>query len=365
MKVDYAGLIEETLPSGSMRYRVRPRGERKRRIKIHCGPDHEDFQRQYLAARNGEQPEPLKTASEYAVPRSIGWLVHVYLEYLEKRVAAKTFSGKTLKKKRNLLNKLLDNPDRVMMIPHSRLSEMHDDMMATPAQADAFIEATAVMYDWAMEKKRRYVSSNPARGIEKIYEKGEGATPWKGVHIRQFFAVHKLGTKPHVAMSILLWTGCRIEDTTILGRRNECKVLELIDGERVEFEAVRWQPSKKGSTEVMVPLLAPLKEATRAPKIQGNTYLLGRGGKPYASGDSASAMFKTWCVEAGLPQLSAHGVRKGLAELLAELGCTQYEIMAIHGHSEAKTSEVYTRRVERWNLARKAMERVDVSHAWS
>jgi len=38
--------------------------------------------------------------------------------------------------------------------------------------------------------------------------------------------------------------------------------------------------------------------------------------------------------------------------------------MNILGHSEAKTSEVYTRRVERWKLALGAMDRVNVSHAW-
>ena len=78
-----------------------------------------------------------------------------------------------------------------------------------------------------------------------------------------------------------------------------------------------------------------------------------------------SAMFKRWCIDAGLPKLSAHGVRKGLAELLAELGCSQYEIMAILGHSEAKTSEVYTRRVERWKLALGAMNKVDAEQIWN
>lgn len=354
MKVDFPGLLIEPLPSGQTRYRVRPRGYPKKRIRIFCAPGDEDFQRQYLAARAGEQPEPLKVASEYAVPRSIGWLVNAYFEHLEKRVKAKTSSPKTLKKKRNLLNRLLTDPDRVMLIPQEKLIEMKDDMAATPAQADAFIEAVAVMYDWAI--KRKHVRSNPARGIEKVYEKGEGATPWRAADVKQFFARHRKGTKAHVAMSVLLWTGCRIEDTIILGRSHEC----TIDG----IQALRWQPLKKGSSEVSVPLLPPLLDATRAPKVQGATYVLGRGGKPYASGDSASAMFKRWCVEAGLPNLSAHGVRKGLGELLAELGCSQYEIMAIHGHSEAKTSEVYTRRVERWKLALKAMKRVNVSHAW-
>ncbi|MDW6020334.1 hypothetical protein SAZ10_01005 [Mesorhizobium sp. BAC0120] len=75
---------------------------------------------------------------------------------------------------------------------------------------------------------------------------------------------------------------------------------------------------------------------------------------PFSSGDSMLAMFKGWCQAAGLSHLLAHGARKG---------CSQYEIMSILGHSEAKTSEVYTRRVERWKLAKAAIERVNVSHA--
>jgi len=354
VRVDYPGLIREELPSKQVRWRVRPEGNPKKRIKIHCGPGDEDFQRQYLAARRGEVPEPLKKASEYARPKSISWLVNTYFEYLEERVKAGTTSAKTLKKKRNLLNRLLDHPNREMLIPQEKLIEMQDGMGATPAQADAFIEAIGVMYDWAM--KRKYVRENPARGIEKIYIKGDGATPWKAADVRKFFACHKLGAKPHVAMSVLLWTGCRIEDLTILGRGHEC----TIDG----VEALRWTPLKKGSSEVSIPILPPLKTATRAPKVQGATYLLGRGGKPFSSGDSMSAMFKRWCKDAGLGHLSAHGVRKGLAEVLAELGCSQYEIMAILGHSEAKTSEVYTRRVERWKLALGAMDKVVASTPW-
>lgn len=354
MELKYPGLTRELLPSKAVRWRVRPEGKRTKRIKIHCGPEQEDFQRQYLAARRGETPEPLKTASEYAKPLSIGWLVNAYYEYLQERVKAGTTSAKTLKKKRNLLNRLVERPDKEMFIPREKLIGMQDKMGSTPAQADAFIEAVGVMYDWAM--KRKHIAENPARGIEKIYVKGDGAKPWKAADVKQFFAHHTAGKKAHVAMSVLLWTGCRIEDTTILGRGHEC----VIDG----IEALRWTPLKKGSSEVCIPLLPPLKEATRAPTVQGKTYVLGRGGKPFSSGDSASAMFKRWCVDAGLPELSAHGVRKGLAEVLAELGCSQFDIMAILGHSEAKTSEVYTRRVERWKLALAAMERVNVSQAW-
>ena len=354
MKIDYPGLIEETLPSGSKRHRVRVRGNRKKRIRIYAPPGHPEFEKQYHAARAGEQPAPLKEASDYARSGSIAWLKAKYLEHLQARVEAGLTSPKTLKKKRNLLERFTVETDRVAVIPTTKLVEMRDEMMATPSQADAFIEAVSVMYTWA--KKVGHISENTAKGIDKIYTKGAGAQPWTAADVKQFFARHKRGTKAHVCLSILLWTGCRIEDTTILGRKHECTIQGV--------EAIRWQPLKKNSTEVVIPLMPMLKNAVRAPTVQGQTYLVGRGGRPYSSGDSASSIFKLWCRQAGLPDLSAHGVRKALAELLAELGCTEYEIMAILGHSEARTTQVYTRGAERWRLAKTAMDKVKVSHAW-
>lgn len=354
VKIEFPGLIRQVLPSGSVIYRVRPKGDHRKRIQIFAVPGDDDFSRQYAVARRGEKPKPLVKPSEQAQPNSIGWLVNAYFEYLEGRVKAGTTSAKTLKKKRNLLKRLIIDPDKRMQIPRERLIEFQDEMGATPAQADAFIEAVGVMYEWALERK--YIKENTAKGIGPIYRKGDGATPWKAADVNAFFKVHKPGTKPYVAMSVLLWTGCRIEDLTVLGRSYEC----VIDG----VEALRWTPLKRGSSEVCIPLLPPLKAAVRTPTVVGETYVLGRGGKPYASGDAMSAMFKRWCKDAGIGHLSAHGVRKGLAEVLAELGCSQYEIMAILGHSEAKTSEVYTRRVERWNLAKTALERVSASGTW-
>ncbi len=224
MKVDYPGLIRQELPSGSVVYRVRPKGQHSKRIQIYAAPGDEDFSRQYHLARRGVKPEAVKKPSEQEIPGSIGWLVQAYFEYLEERVKASTTSAKTLKKKRNLLNRLLVDPDKKMQIPREKLIEMQDGLGATPAQADAFIEAVGVLYDWALERK--YIKENTARGIRSIYTKGDGATPWKAADVKKFFATHKVGTKPHVAMSILLWTGCRIEDLTTLGRKFECVIEE-------------------------------------------------------------------------------------------------------------------------------------------
>lgn len=263
-------------------------------------------------------------------------------------------SEKTLKAKRYYLGPLLRQPDKVMLIPTHKLEEMRDDMSIHPAQADGFIETMRVMYDWA--KRRKYIGENPALGIERINKKSKGATPWSVADVRQFLDYHREGTKPHAALHVLLWTGCRIDDLTHLGRHNETTVNGI--------HAIKFQPKKRGSAEVMVPLAPALKRATRAQKIQGKTYILGSGGNPYSSGDSMSVMFIRWCRQAGLENRSAHGIRKAVGEILAELGCTQYEIMEVHGHTESRTSEVYTKGVQRWRLAEGAMKKMIESNEW-
>lgn len=87
--------------------------------------------------------------------------------------------------------------------------------------------------------------------------------------------------------------------------------------------------------------------ARRAAKVQGETYLLNAKGVPFSTPDSLGAMFRRWCNDAGLDKRSAHGVRKAAGHLLAQEGCSQYQIMTIHGHTQAQTSEVYTRGAER------------------
>lgn len=39
VEINYPGLLIEPLPSGAKRFRVRPEGNPKQRIRIHCGPE--------------------------------------------------------------------------------------------------------------------------------------------------------------------------------------------------------------------------------------------------------------------------------------------------------------------------------------
>ena len=101
-------------------------------------------------------------------------------------------------------------------------------------------------------------------------------------------------------------------------------------------------------------MLPPLAKAIASVPVIGETYLLTAAGQAFGNAKSLGQRFSVWCKEAGLIGLSAHGVRKAVGHLLAEAECTQYQIMTIHGHTQAKTSEVYTKGVERWGLAKDA-----------
>ena len=342
------------MPSGATRYRVRVKRNKAKRITLTLTPDDAGFYEQYLAARAGEAPEASTALSETITRHSLAWLVAAHLEDYQRKVDQGHNSQKTLNKKRYLLNPLLRFDDMKMIVPKPVLIKWRDEKGETPAQADALMEGLRVMYDWAIE--RDIVDTNPAREIKRIAKRGKGAQPWSIDDVRQFLKHHPIGTKPHAAFYVLLWTGCRINDLTHLGRGNELE----IDG----VPAIQFQPTKKGSAEVTLPLAPDLVKATRAMKVQGKTYILGRGGRPYASGDVLSGMFIRWCREAGLENRSAHGIRKALGEILAELGCTQYEIMSVHGHNETRTSEVYTKSVSRFRLAQSAFNKLESGGGW-
>lgn len=63
----------------------------------------------------------------------------------------------------------------------------------------------------------------------------------------------------------------------------------------------------------------------------------------------------------GINNRSIHGLRKSCAAILAELGCSSKQIMAITGHSSIKEVERYTREAEQDRLAIEAMSAWETS----
>jgi integrase len=88
-------------------------------------------------------------------------------------------------------------------------------------------------------------------------------------------------------------------------------------------------------------------------------YLVTVQGRPYASPEAFSKWFKRQCVAAGLPQCTAHGLRKAGATFAAEHGATEHQLMAMYGWDSPKQAALYTRAADRKRLAADAMHLVD------
>ncbi len=350
MNIKYPGLVQEKLPSGATRYRVRVEGMPNKRISLSVTPDHPQFSEIYYAARAGVKISPETAPEDRAIRNSIGWLAAKHIADMERQVEAGNVSPLTLKKRRSIIEIFtIRYADMAMEIPTRKLVELRDEFSATPARADSIIEGIRGMYRWATE--RDLCGMNPAIGIARIDQGRGGAKPWTADDLRKFRDHHAPGTTPHLALTLFMFTACRIGDAIKLGRKHE----EEIEGVR----ALSWRPSKRGSAPVTIPMLPPLFKATRAQPTENETYLLNYRAQPYSTPDSLGQMFRRWCRDAGLEDRSSHGIRKAAGHLLAQEGCSQYQIMTIHGHTQAKTSEVYTKGVERWRLAKDAMAKLE------
>ncbi|PLW79105.1 site-specific integrase [Cohaesibacter celericrescens] len=351
IKLKYPGLTRENLPTGEIRHRVRVQGDANRKITLLAGPDHKEFSELYHAARRGIQLKTTTPAEERATRGSLAWLTYLYLDHIEKQVEAGLKSQYTLVQQRSFLIRLRTAyPDYVMEMPKSQVIKIRDGMMKTPGAADNMVKTIRTMYNWGIETG--HCTDNPAIGVAKINKNSKGgAKPWTVDDLKTFRATHQAGTTAHLYLTLLMFTACRISDATWLGRQQE------FDHEGQKW--LGWQPKKKNSPYVEVPMLPPLLKATRAAKILGMSYILTEHGQSFRSEKALGNRMRKWCEQAGLHHLSSHGVRKAAGELLVHEGCTTYEVMAILGHSESKTSEVYTKGAERRRLAMSALSKLE------
>jgi integrase len=103
-----------------------------------------------------------------------------------------------------------------------------------------------------------------------------------------------------------------------------------------------------------LPVLPALHAVIEASPTGDMNFLVTERGRPF-SAPGFTNWFRDRCNEAGLPHLSAHGLREAGATRAAENGATAHQLMAIFGWRTIKQAEVYTRAAERGRLAGEAM----------
>ena len=190
--------------------------------------------------------------------------------------------------------------------------------------------------------KRRYLRTDPTANIKQRAIKGDGFYTWSEEEIAQFESHHPVGTKPRLALALLLYTAQRRSDVAKMGRQH------IRDG----VLTVKQQKTGKPLAIPVHPHLQAVLDATPSEHL---TFLVTATGKPYG-GNAFSAQFRNWCDAAGLPKCcKVHGLRKAACRRLAEAGCSANEIMAISGHATMKELVRYTAAADQARLARNAM----------
>jgi len=345
MKIEFKYILVQKLPSGNFRYRFRRGGKL---VTLPSDPTSKEFIDQYHFLRFGT---PVPDARPTAPSGTLLWLVLEYERYMEDQVASEAMSPLTMKQRRNLLLRLANQyPKKAAFeMPPQKVREIMHEMSKTPGAANNMLKSLRAMYRWAIAAGM--TDFDPTRDIAKIRVETDGFTAWTVEDLRTFVSSHPAGTQAHLALMLLVFTACRRSDLVRLGRQH----IKNING----VPCISFTQAKGGNKErqrVTIPILPPLAEAINTPAAGEMTFLISARGRPFAVA-GFGAKFKKWTTAAGIGHLSAHGIRKAAGALLAEAGCTEYEIMAIHGHADAKTSAIYTKTADRILLAKNAMEK--------
>ena len=186
-------------------------------------------------------------------------------------------------------------------------------------------------------------SDDPTRDVPAIRVKSDGFHSWTDDEIAKFEAKHLVGSKPRLALALLLHSGQRRSDVVRMGRQHV-------------REGVRQVRQVKTGAELMIPVHPELSAIIEQVQTTNLTFLISESGKPFTAG--FSHWFRARCNEAGLLHCSAHGLRKAAARRLAEAGCTEHEIAAITGHASLREIVRYTKAADQRRLARAGMEKM-------
>jgi integrase len=104
-----------------------------------------------------------------------------------------------------------------------------------------------------------------------------------------------------------------------------------------------------------IPVIAELQELIDATPSNHLTFLATDFVKSFTSSGFGN-LFRKWCDDAGLPNCSAHVLRKAGAAIAAENGATEMHLMAIFGWKTMKEAELYTRAARQIVLAGTVMQ---------
>lgn len=349
MKMRLKYVVEDTDRHGNVRLYYRRDG---RKVRLRGPAGSPEFLTDYRAAAAG----PITAKSDgkqvgRVVPRSMKWLC---VEYY-KSAMFKELDPRTQKVRRSILERFCQNkgdgdkPYALLQPRHIRIRR--DEMSDKPEAANGMVKALRQLFRYALRYDHH--DDNPAEKVEYLSGSAEGFHSWTLEEIKKFETKHPIGTVARLALALALYTGQRRADLVLLGRQHVRQ--DNQNQAWLVFTQHKGRNRKRVGLEI--PIIPELQRIIDATKTGDLTYLVTAFNRPFTSNGFGNR-FRKWCDEAELPNCSVHGLRKAAAARLAELGCTEFEIMAITGHTTSKEVTRYTRSASQKTRAESALRRM-------
>ncbi|MGJ4855575.1 tyrosine-type recombinase/integrase [Labrys sp. La1] len=347
MEIDLRYLSEEKTRHGRRVVYARLKGKRIRLKHPVSSPEFLDEYRAAVKALFAGVEENAAKAGKQDVrvpfaPKTLGWLIERYFTESTKYL---TMDPLGRKRRRKILEDVKkEHGHKPMVIPGENIAKGVAKRSGVPGNANEWLKSLKALYTWAVSIK--IIEVSPAAGLGKIKTESEGFYTWTVDDIRTYVKRHPIGTMPYLACMQLLFTGLRRSDAVKFGRQH------------ARSGKVNFKTSKTGA-DLITEMPWPLVDAIEAmPDTDQLPYLLTAYGKPFASGAAFGNWFKDRCREAGLPDCSPHGLRKGGATICSENGGSEVELEAMYGWANNRQSGVYTKKARALILATKGFERI-------
>lgn len=341
---------------GKERLRFRRKGYPSKYFTTALGT--EAFREEY---RRFNSPEAILEAREEAhaantVPGSIGDLLRRYLAVPERLGPSET----TQTKVRQILERFAqgreDRPVKGLRFEHidAIIAKARIKTVDDKGRQSGGIEAARKLRKelrrfFAFARKLGWITTNPVEDSQPVKvspgERSTGYYTWSEDDINAFRARWALGTKQRLAMELMLWTDQRKVDAIHLGRQHVRNGMFSI------------RQSKTGKL-LTLPIAPPLATAIAAmPATDAMCFLLTEWGKPF-SVKGFGGWFRDQCDAAGLPQCTAHGLRKATMRRMAELEMPNKTMKSVSGHSKDEEVARYTEAANQKRLAESAIKQL-------
>ncbi|MFG1479847.1 tyrosine-type recombinase/integrase [Xanthobacter sp. V4C-4] len=320
---------------GKLRVRFRRKGYESYYFK--SIPWTPDFMQEYQACLSAQAAPVVQPGLARSLPGTLNALIAAYYGSPE-------FTGRaesTQATYRGIIERfrVKHGEKRVATIERKHVKAIIGAMHETPAAANNLLDRLKGLFRLALDIRMR--SDDPTSGIRGFSNETDGFHTWTEEEIAAFGQRHPIATKPHLALALMLYTGQRRSDAVTLGWQH-------VAGSKIKVRQI------KTKVRLAIPM-HPILQTVMAGRPRNNlTFLVTEYGKPFTPAGFGN-WFRDRCDEAGLPQCSAHGLRKAAARRMAEAGCSNQQIKAITGHKTDKEVSRYTEAADQVRLAEQAM----------